>query len=121
MSQTKISGNLRFSAAFFYAIFQITQGLFFHPYQTMQTLARERVFSWLVFLPVAVWTLVRVTWGVAIVPLVRLVFSCTTASFWGCEMIPFFTRWLWYFCLLWQIVLLYLLVRFMYAFARTNR
>ncbi|MFH2118386.1 MAG: hypothetical protein ABII10_01470 [Candidatus Paceibacterota bacterium] len=99
-----------------YSVGQITQGLFLHPYQTMQLLVREKVFFWLSFLPTGVWVVARLFWGLVMVPLVRLVFSCNQTGFTGCSFIPFFARWLLYFCVLWQLVLLYLLVRFSYAF-----
>jgi len=107
--------------SFLYAIAQITQGLFFHPYQTMQSLVRERVFFWLAFLPMAVWLLAQAAWTWVLVPVVQLIFSCSATGFVGCELIPFFARWLWYFCLLWQLVLLYLFVRFSYAFGNRGK
>jgi hypothetical protein len=101
-----------------YSLFQIAQGLFFHPYQTMQSLVREKVFFALTFLPVLVWVFARAAWGLIIVPLVRLMFSCSASNFVGCDFIPFFTHWLLYFCILWQVMLVYLLVRFGYAFSK---
>lgn len=106
------------AASFVYSILQITQGLFFHPYQTMQSLVRDTVFFWLTFLPAAVWVFAELAWSGVIVPVVRLVFSCSQTGFWGCELIPFVARWLFYFCALWQLVLLYLFVRFLYAFSK---
>ena len=32
-----------------YSMFEVTQGLLIHPYQTMRQLVRERVFDWMVF------------------------------------------------------------------------
>lgn len=40
--------------SFLYAIAQITGGLLLHPYQTMQSLTREKVFAWMTFLPIGV-------------------------------------------------------------------
>ncbi|HEX9817324.1 MAG TPA: hypothetical protein VGA89_00290 [Patescibacteria group bacterium] len=108
--------TLHIFASFLYSIGQITQGLFFHPYQTMQLVVREKVFFWLTLLPSAVWVVARLIWGLVIVPLVRLVFSCSQTGLAICQLIPFFARWLLYFCVLWQLILLYLLVRFSYAF-----
>lgn len=107
-------------ASFAYSVFQITQGLFLHPYQTMQSLVRDRVFFWMTFLPVGVWVCVQLAWDFIVVPVVRLAFSCTHNPFWGCELIPFVARWLLYFCILWQVVLLYLFVRFLYAFSKKS-
>jgi len=102
--------------SFLYSIAQIIQGLFFHPYQTMQSLVRERIFFWLTLLPIAVWLIAQSVWAIIIVPVVSLVFSCSATGLVACELIPFFARWLLYFCLLWQLVLLYLFFRFVYAF-----
>lgn len=103
-----------------YSVTQIAQGLLLHPYQTMQSLVRDKVFFWLTFLPAGIWIIARLSWGWVIVPVVRLVFSCAQSGFWGCGLIPFFTHWLWYFCWLWQLVLIYLFVRFSYAFSRKS-
>lgn len=101
-----------------YSLAQVAQGLFFHPYQTVQSLVRDRVFFALIFLPSVVWVFAKVVWGFVIVPLVRLAFSCSTSEFAGCDFIPFLTNWLLYFCALWQVMLVYLFVRFSYAFSR---
>ena len=103
--------------SFFYSIGQITLGLLVHPYQTVQSLMREKVFSWMVFLPVLVYVLAKVVWFWIVVPLVQLVFSCQTSTFIGCESISFFANWLTLFCIYWQVMLLYLAVRFSVAFS----
>ncbi|MBP7768525.1 hypothetical protein KA082_01695 [Candidatus Woesebacteria bacterium] len=102
--------------SFVYALFQITEGMLLHPYQTVQSLAREKVFSWMIFLPAVVYVLAKIIWFYILVPTVRYVFSCHTTSFWGCDLIPFFADWLVFFCLYWQVLLLYLLIRFWIAF-----
>ena len=112
--------SLHIATSLLYSIGQITQGLFLHPYQTMQLLVREKVFFWLTFLPMGVWVVARLFWGLIIVPLVRLTFSCSQTGFMGCDLISFFSRWLFYFCILWQLILLYLFVRFSYAFFKKN-
>jgi hypothetical protein len=103
-----------------YSLAQIAQGLLVHPYRTMQSLVRERVFFVLTFLPVLVWVFAKLLWSLVIVPVVRLVFSCSASGFVGCEFIPFLTNWLLYFCILWQMMLVYLLVRFEYAFSEKS-
>lgn len=107
----------RFASSFVYSIAQITGGLLLHPYQTMQSLTRERVFIWMAFLPTAVFVLAKVVWFFILVPGVRFIFSCSESNFFGCDLIPFFANWLVLFCVYWQILLLYLLIRFLIAFS----
>ena len=87
-----------------YSMFEITQGLLIHPYQTMRQLVRERVFAWMVFSPIFLWVFSLFVWRVIEV----LLFS----------MIPHPTFWI--FLALWftvgigmyQALLVYFLVRF---------
>ncbi len=99
-----------------YSITQITVGLLLHPYQTVQSLAKENVFSWLIFLPTSVFVLAKFTWFYILVPFVRYFFSCQTSTLGVCEIIPFVANWLFFFCLYWQVLLLYLLLRFWSVF-----
>jgi len=99
-----------------YSLAQITQGLLLHPYQTMQSLVREKVFVWMTLLPMGVLALVTVLWRFGVVPAVRLVFSCQTSGFFACDWLQFFSNWLTFFCLFWQVLLLYLLFRFSRVF-----
>jgi len=99
-----------------YSLGQITLGLLLHPYQTMQSLVRDKVFIWMSFLPVAVYILAKLVWYYLIVPTVRFVFSCQSSGFFGCDLIPFFANWLVLFCVYWQVLLLYLLIRFLLTF-----
>lgn len=103
--------------SFLYAIAQITGGLLLHPYQTMQSLTREKVFAWMTFLPIGVFVLAKIVWFYVLVPLVRFVFSCSSSDFFGCNLIPFFANWLVLFCIFWQVLLLYLLIRFWVVFS----
>lgn len=95
-----------------YALAQISGGLLLHPYQTMQSLVRDRVFVWMTLLPSAILALVTVFWRFILVPIVQLFFSCSAASFVGCQWLPFISNWITLFSLYWQILLFYLLVRF---------
>lgn len=95
-----------------YAVGRIGLGLFLHPYQTMQSLIEEKVFIWMVMLPTAVLAVVTFMWRFLVVPLVGLVFSCSASGFGGCSWLPFFSNWLTFFCLYWQVLLFYLLFRF---------
>lgn len=98
--------------SFVYACGQITMGLLLHPYQTVQSLAREKVFAGMIFLPVAVYVLAKIIWFFVLIPLVHYVFSCQSTAFFGCDLIPFFANWLVLFCVYWQVLLLYLFLRF---------
>lgn len=102
--------------SFGYAVSQITIGMLLHPYQTMQSLAQDKVFSWMVLLPTAVFVGAKAVWHYIIVPLVRFVFSCSSTNFIGCDFIPFLANWLLLFCIFWQVLVLYLLIRFMFIF-----
>ncbi len=95
-----------------YSIIEISQGLLIHPYQTMQKLTQEKVFVWLAMLPGGVLAAVVLLWRLVIVPAVRLFFSCRTTPFWGCASLNFLANWVIFFCIYWQILLLYLFVRF---------
>lgn len=99
-----------------YSLAQITAGLLLHPYQTMQSLVRDKVFSWMALLPTLVLAIVTVLWRFALVPLVRLAFSCSQVDFFGCDILPFLSDWITFFCIYWQILLLYLLFRFSSVF-----
>lgn len=105
-----------FVASFLYSLGQITLGLLLHPYQTMQSLVRDKAFIWMTLLPTAVLAIVTVLWRFLLVPVVRIVFSCSATSFVGCDYLIFFSNWLTFFCFYWQVLLLYLLFRFSSVF-----
>lgn len=109
MSSSRLSSVV---LSFLYAVSQITGGLLLHPYQTMQSLVRDKVFLWMTLLPSAVYVIAKVIWFFVLVPTVRFAFSCQTSAFFGCDLIPFFANWLVLFCVFWQIMLIYLLIRF---------
>ena len=89
-----------------YSIFRVVQGLFFHPYQTVQFLVKENLFKILIFSPLFI-----------------LVFLSIIFSFIGklniLSSFPEIKLFIWYlvkyFSLLWQLVLCYLFFRFWYA------
>lgn len=95
-----------------YSLAQISGGLLLHPYQTMQSLVRDRVFVWMTLLPSVILALITVFWRFIFVPVVSGFFSCTATDFIGCEWLPFVSNWITFFCLYWQVLLLYLLMRF---------
>lgn len=98
-----------------YALLQITQGLLIHPYQTTQSLVREKVFSWMVWLPTITVGSIYAVWKIVIVPVVQLIFSCQDSVWQICRVLPPLSNWLIFFCIYWQILLLYLWVRFWLA------
>lgn len=102
--------------SFIYSLGQITLGLLLHPYQTMQSLVRDRVFVWMSLLPTVVLALVTLVWRFLIVPIVSLVFSCQNLSVAVCEVLPFVSNVITFFCLYWQVLLLYLMFRFSWGF-----
>lgn len=99
-----------------YSLSKITWGLLVHPYQTMQSLLREKSFIWMVLLPSVVLFLTKMIWLFVVVPIVQYLFSCSEQYFVGCAIIPLLANWLTFFCILWQAMLLYLLLRFSKAF-----
>lgn len=107
---------LSWSFSLLYSLAQITQGLLLHPYQTMQSLVQDKVFVWMTLLPAVVLAMVTVGWRFVIVPVVRLVFSCQATGFIGCDFLPFISNTLTFFCIYWQVLLIYLLFRFDWVF-----
>lgn len=98
--------------SFVYSVGQITIGLLMHPYQTMQSLVKDRVFVWMAAIPLYVLAAVTVGWKMLIVPVVQGVFSCSTGYFIACDALSFVSNTLIFFCWYWQVLLLYLLIRF---------
>ena len=107
---------VRVAASLIYSLAHITAGLLLHPYQTMQSLVQERVFVWMTLLPTVVLALITLFWRFGMVPVVRLLFSCTETGFWLCDWLPFLSNWLTFFCVYWQVLLFYLFVRFTLVF-----
>ncbi len=106
----------RVMASGIYSIAQISFGLLVHPYQTMQSLVTDQVFVWLTLIPTFTLAGVTIMWRWLVVPAVRLVFSCHTSQFFACDFLPFLSNWITFFCIYWQILLLYLLFRFRTVF-----
>jgi len=104
--------------SFIYALGQITLGLLLHPYQTMQSLVKDKVFVWMSLLPTLVLALVTLLWRFSIVPIVGLVFSCRATDFVGCEFLSLVSNVITFFCLYWQVLLFYLLFRFTVVFKK---
>lgn len=95
-----------------YSIGQITTGLLLHPYQTMQSLVKQKIFIWMALVPSLFLSFVTVLWKYAVVPTIQTMFSCKTTMFFACDWISFVSNVITFFCIYWQVLLLYLLVRF---------
>lgn len=104
--------------SFIYSLGQITLGLLIHPYQTMQSLVRDKVFIWMTLLPTVVLALVTLLWKYGIVPAVRLFFSCGDLNWFACQLLPVLSNFLTFFCVYWQLLLFYLLLRFHLIFSK---
>ncbi len=86
---------------------QVIQGLFLHPYQTMQNLVKEKVFVWLSFAPLFFLLLsLALNWLVGQLVAWQL-FK---------PVINFVFAWWLIFLSYWQALLTYLLLRFVWAF-----
>lgn len=95
-----------------YSLGQITTGLLLHPYQTMQSLVKQKIFVWMTLLPSMLLSMIIVFWKFAVVPTVQTIFSCQTTYFFICDWISLMANIVTFFCIYWQILLLYLLIRF---------
>lgn len=101
-----------------YSLGQISVGLVLHPYQTMQALVREKVFVWMSLLPSLLLMTTTVLWKIAIVPLVRYIFSCSEAVIFNCDWLSFVSNAISFYCIYWQLLLFYLLIRFTSAYKK---
>ena len=101
-----------FLLSVFYSVGQLILGLLLHPYQTMQSLVEEKVFIWMTLLPTGILAVVTVGWRFLIVPAVQIFFSCRASGLVLCNYLTFISNWITFFCIYWQVLLLYLLVRF---------
>lgn len=100
---------INLAASFFYALGRFALGLILHPYQTMQLLVEQRLFVWVVLTPTALLGLLTLLWNFAIIPFsTHLNASCSELS----AALPFLATWITTFVIYWQLMLLYLLVRF---------
>ncbi len=98
------------------ALFRVSSGLLLHPYQTMQTLVDDTWLVWVTLLPSAVLAVVTVLWRILVVPLLGLLFPCSSVPLHLCSTLPLLGNILTFFCIYWQMILLYLLFRFSTAF-----
>lgn len=101
-----------FLPSFFYSLAQIAQGLLFHPYQTMQSLVREKVFLWMTFLPMIFLVLLTLFWRYAIYAFLQTFAEPIFDQSLLVVVVKFLANWLVFFCFYWQMILAYLLFRF---------
>ncbi|NCN03715.1 MAG: hypothetical protein GW942_01410 [Candidatus Pacebacteria bacterium] len=102
----------------FYSLGQITLGFLLHPYQTMQMVVKDRVYNWMVLLPMATLFGIILAWKNLFVPVVRMFFSCSQSGVVLCDWLPFISKIVILYSWLWQILLLYLFFRFFILFSR---
>lgn len=99
-----------------YSLFRISVGLIIHPYQTMQSLFKEPTFIFMTLLPTFFLGFLTMFWKGAFVPFVSLFFRCSGTGFFLCEFLNIFSNFVTFFCIYWQIILLYLFVKFHFVF-----
>ncbi|NCN45616.1 MAG: hypothetical protein COU63_03715 [Candidatus Pacebacteria bacterium CG10_big_fil_rev_8_21_14_0_10_36_11] len=102
----KAKPNIHHLFSLSYSFVEVTQGLFFHPYQTMQFLVRGNYFVVLIFLPILLFSFEQITIFL-LVNKFNLIFHIKILTF-----IRFFFE---HLMLIWQSVLIYLFFRFKYA------
>src|SRR3989304_5609701 len=89
----------------FYSLGQITLGFLLHPYQTMQMVVIDRVYAWMVVLPIGTLFGVIALWRGVVVPFVRLFFSCGRSNLILCDTLPFLSHTIILYCFFWQVLL----------------
>ncbi len=95
-----------------YSVSRITGGLFFHPYQTMQSLIEDRQLVWLAALPTLLLAGLTLIWRSVVVPFVQIFTSCARVPAVVCGSAEVASDWVTVLMLSWQVLLLYLLFRF---------
>jgi len=105
----------------FYSLGQISLGLILHPYQTVQMLVKDKIFEWLIVLPSGFLLALVLMWRSVITPVVRIFFTCAQANFLPCDLLPFLAHWIIALVILWQMMILYLWLRFHSVSASANR
>jgi hypothetical protein len=94
-----------------YSVFEVAQGLFFHPYQTVQFLVKKNTFKFLIFFPAFSFLFTKLIF----------IFLGNLELFSSLKIFKTF-MWYWfkYFFYLWQGVIFYLFFRFWYAWKNKN-
>lgn len=102
----------------FYSLGQITLGFLLHPYQTMQMVVKDQVYNWMVLIPMTTLFGIILFWKNLFVPFVRIFFSCSQTNLFLCNWLPFISKVVILYCWLWQVLLLYLFIRFFLLFRK---
>ena len=105
----------------FYSLGQITLGFLLHPYQTMQTVVGDKVYSWMALLPVTALFGIIIIWKSIMVPLVRNFFSCSQSGLFLCDLLPFVSKVIILYAWLWQGLLFYLFIRFFFLYSKKSK
>lgn len=100
--------------SFFYALGRFAFGLVVHPYQTMQLLVRQKLFVWVVLTPTFLLAILTVLWNFLIIPVGSSLSLSPSFSLLS-PALSFLSTWIITFVVYWQMMLLYLLVRFRLA------
>lgn len=98
-----------------YAVGRFSLGLLIHPYQTMQLLIEEKLFMWMTLLPSGVLLILTISWKGLVRPLILLaIYNSLLQSYASIILnaLSFLANWVIFFCLYWQAMLIYLLIRF---------
>jgi predicted neutral ceramidase superfamily lipid hydrolase len=96
--------------SFFYALGRFALGLLLHPYQTMQMIVEHKLFVWLTLMPTLFLALTTLVWKL-IVWLFSFLLTIPSSPL-LINSYSFFTTWIVVFCIYWQLMLFYLLIRF---------
>lgn len=111
---------------FLWIVAKVVQGLLIHPYQTMQNVVREKRLIWLSFVPSLTWAgwvsllflgcFLLKTFTPCCSPFEVSAQLLTWLSVWLGGFFEFVIWWSHFFCLYWQLLLFYLLLRFWFGF-----
>lgn len=98
----------RYGFSYFYFCSKITFGLLIHPYKTLLATLRERFCRFLIFSPTFFFIFLTILWRLLFRPLILHFFSAT------CFLMIIKTSVL-FFCLFWQLTLIYLFFKFIFV------
>ncbi|MEA2057007.1 MAG: hypothetical protein U9O78_04890 [Patescibacteria group bacterium] len=118
LANKQTTSIVNFIVSFVYALLKFAFGLLIHPYQTMQDLVDQKLFVWLAILPMMILVFLTLFWNLIFVPLALVVFDSKAMVGAGAVQasLSFLATWITTFCFYWQMMLLYLLIRFRISF-----
>jgi hypothetical protein len=111
-----VSRKQSFWLSALYAVGRISLGMLLHPYQTLQSVVREKVFLWLSILPGVLLVFLIINWRIWTLPVLEILFECQPNYPFICHGVRWVATWVSFFCLYWQILVGYLTIRFLLAF-----